>query len=79
MDGTSQYHHHPVFTRWVWPFCNYIKRGLGSRVQLPLAQRVSVTFKAQAIEDFHVTSYQANFASHPTRDHHVGFLLHGRV
>ena len=31
------------------------------------------------IEGFHVTSYQANYASHPTRDRHVGFLLHGRV
>ena len=31
------------------------------------------------IVSFHVTSYQANFASHPTRDRHVGFLLHGRV
>ena len=26
-----------------------------------------------------MTSYQANFASHPTPDRHVGFLLHGRV
>ena len=26
------------------------------------------------IEGFHVTSYQANFASHRTRDRHVGFL-----
>ena len=25
-------------------------------------------------ESFHVTSYQANFASHHTRDRHVGFL-----
>ena len=25
-------------------------------------------------EAFHVTSYQANFASHLTRDRHVGFL-----
>ena len=32
-----------------------------------------------SIEGFQVTSYQANFASHPTRDRHVGFLLHGRV
>ena len=32
-----------------------------------------------SIEGFHVTSYQANFASHPTRARHVGFLLHGRV
>ena len=32
-----------------------------------------------AIEGFHVTSYQANFASHPTRDRHVGFLSHGQV
>ena len=30
-------------------------------------------------EGFHVMSYQANFANHPTRDRHVGFLLHGRV
>ena len=29
------------------------------------------------IMGFHVTSYKANFSSHPTRDHHVGFLLHG--
>ena len=28
-----------------------------------------------SIEGFHVTSYQANFASHHTRDRHVGFLL----
>ena len=28
-----------------------------------------------AIEGFHVTSYQANFASHHTCNHHVGFLL----
>ena len=28
-----------------------------------------------AIEGFHVTSYQANFASHHTRDGHVGFLF----
>ena len=28
-----------------------------------------------AIEGFHVTSYQANFASHHSRDRHVGFLL----
>ena len=28
-----------------------------------------------SIKDFHVTSYQANFASHHTRDHHVGFLF----
>ena len=27
------------------------------------------------IEGFHVTSYQANFASHHTRDRHVGFLF----
>ena len=27
------------------------------------------------IEGFHVMSYQANFASHQTRDRHVGFLL----
>ena len=26
------------------------------------------------IEGFHVTSYQANFASHLTRDRHLGFL-----
>ena len=26
------------------------------------------------IEGFHVTSYQANFASHHTCDRHVGFL-----
>ena len=26
------------------------------------------------IEGFHVTSYQANSASHLTRDRHVGFL-----
>ena len=26
-----------------------------------------------------MTSYQAYFESHPTRDRHVGFLLHGRV
>ena len=26
-----------------------------------------------------MTSYQANFASHPTRNRHVGFLLHGQV
>ena len=26
------------------------------------------------IEGFHVTSFQANFASHHTRDRHVGFL-----
>ena len=32
-----------------------------------------------SIEGFHMSSYQANFASHPTRDPHVGFLLHGRV
>ena len=32
-----------------------------------------------SIEGFHVTLYQANFASHPTRDHHVGFHLHGWV
>ena len=32
-----------------------------------------------SIEGFHVTSYQANFASYPSRDRHVGFLLHGRV
>ena len=25
-------------------------------------------------EGFHVTSYQANFASHHTHDHHIGFL-----
>ena len=31
------------------------------------------------IEGFHVMSYQANFASHPTRDRHVGFLLHGLI
>ena len=28
----------------------------------------------QLIEGFHVTSYQTNFASHHTRDRHVGFL-----
>ena len=28
-----------------------------------------------SIESFHVMSYQANFASHLTRDRHVGFLL----
>ena len=27
------------------------------------------------IEGFHVTSYQVNFASHHTRDRHVGFLF----
>ena len=27
------------------------------------------------IQDFHVTSYQANFPSHHPRDRHVGFLL----
>ena len=26
-------------------------------------------------EGFYVTSYQANFVSHHTRDHHVGFLF----
>ena len=26
------------------------------------------------IKSFHVTSFQANFASHHTRDRHVGFL-----
>ena len=29
------------------------------------------------IEGFHVTSYQANFASHHTRNRHVGFLFAG--
>ena len=28
----------------------------------------------KTIKGFHVTSYQANFASHLTRDRHVGFL-----
>ena len=28
-----------------------------------------------SIGGFHVTSYQANFASHRTHDHHVGFLF----
>ena len=28
---------------------------------------------AAEVEDFHVTSYQANFASRHTRDRHVGF------
>ena len=32
-----------------------------------------------ATEGFNVTSYQANFASHPTHDPHVSFLLHGPV
>ena len=32
-----------------------------------------------SIEGFHVTSYQANFASHPSRDGHVCFLLHSQV
>ena len=27
------------------------------------------------IESFHLTSYQANFASHHTRDRHIGFLF----
>ena len=27
------------------------------------------------MEGFHVTSYQADFTSHHTRDHHVGILL----
>ena len=26
-----------------------------------------------------MTSYEASFVSHPTRDRHVGFLLHERV
>ena len=29
----------------------------------------------QSSRGFHVTSYQANFASHHTRDRHVGFLF----
>ena len=28
-----------------------------------------------SVEGFHVTSYQANCASHHTRDSHVGFLF----
>ena len=35
----------------------------------------SVTTSAHIIESFHVTSYEANFASHHTCDCHVGFLL----
>ena len=31
-------------------------------------------FLSKPIEGFHVMSYQANFASHHTRDRHVGFL-----
>ena len=31
------------------------------------------------IERFHVTSNQANFASHHTCDHHVGFLFARKV
>ena len=36
------------------------------------AQPVSSNF---TIEGFHVTSYQANFASHHTRGGHVGFFF----
>ena len=36
---------------------------------------VTVFGPAPSIEGFHVASYQANFASHDTCDHHVGFLL----
>ena len=35
----------------------------------------SLTMPSVNIEGFHVTSYQANFASHYTCDSHVGFLL----
>ena len=33
-----------------------------------------IKFRWGTIERFHVTSYQANFASRHTRDRHVGFL-----
>ena len=35
----------------------------------------SLTMLSVNIDGFHVTSYQANFASHYTRHSHVGFLL----
>ena len=43
-------------------------------------QSFSAIEKTPYIEGFHVTLYQANFASHHTRNRHVGFLLawHGQ-
>ena len=38
-----------------------------------------IHFYRFSIEGFHVTSYQANFASHHTPDCHVGFLFHSVV
>ena len=37
--------------------------------------QMKLVVHATPIESFHVTSYQANFESHHTRDSHVGFLL----
>ena len=37
----------------------------------------SIQLSVTIIEGFHVTSYQANFASHHTHDRHVGFPSHG--
>ena len=34
---------------------------------------------SEIIEGFHVTSYQAKFASHHTRDRHVGSTQHGAI
>ena len=58
-----------------FPVQNVVKLTFAGAFRMMLC--VPPTFAS--IGGFHVTSYQANFASHPTRDRHVGFLLHGRV
>ena len=69
-----------LFYKLVLPICFQItNRMLNCRSVLFEIAFVKSTIIIYTIEGFHVTSYQANFASHHTRNRHVGFLLHGRV
>ena len=52
----------------------YSKRGV-KLVTIGLCPPSILICRQPTIEDFHVMSYQANFASHHTRNRHVGFLL----
>ena len=59
-------------------FSPYRAAQKGNQEMLQNRERILANRVVQTL-CFHVTSYQANFATHPFRDCHVCFLLHGRV
>ena len=80
LKGTISYHQSTIGVHVGWHIwgCRNMYRSYSFQyplIPLIIAHQRHFQFKiCGTIEGFHVTSYQANFASHRTFDRHVGFL-----